>query len=56
MSAANDKNRVLVQCERCELIFKLTPKQAEDENIDLCPLVPEKDLGARRKQCMEIAE
>lgn len=47
-----DKNRVLVECE-CGLIFRIV--EAEIPASDrFCDLVPEKDLGARRKQCYEV--
>lgn len=46
-----DENRILVECD-CGLIFRLLENEIpEDERF--CDLVPEKDLGQRKKQCIE---
>jgi hypothetical protein len=46
-----DKNRILVECNDCGLIFRITEAESEDETVVLCDLIPEKDLGARKKSC-----
>lgn len=44
-----DKNRILVECD-CGLIFRLAEKDIP-LNEKFCGLVPEKDLGNRKKAC-----
>lgn len=46
-----DKNRVLVECEQCGLIFRVNEQQYDNDEIVLCDLIPEKDLGHRKNTC-----
>ena len=48
-----EKNRILVECD-CGLIFRLLEEEIPT-NEKFCGLVPEKDLGARKKTCFESA-
>lgn len=48
-----DKNRILLECAKCGLIFRVDEKTANDEEAVLCDLIPEKDLGSRKRKCQK---